>query len=994
MSDEQNRQDTAAVLLTELTRTVEPLVRAGEDQQAGFDGVAFLMREAGVGRELFGDDFETVEKEVEEIVSSATKLYERVVENGPPDIGDVPDLMDGLVAVVESVEAFGEVAQDTDAADAADAGERLLDYLLLTYLDDYHPVVHNVLAMLGVVKYTGEGDERELDFSAVGDVFADPGSIPVLLANWGDGEFTEARALELFRGLLQGLGVPAGLEIPDETARTALGGDDADLPQLRVPVLILDSGTSEAGVRVLPVPKGGVPGLGVVPYGTAGLSESIDLGDGWSFETNVSGKVDNQGVVLRPDDVSFEAIDDGDPLGSLHGEAGIEYSPSNAEGDDTTLLEAPGGTRVSVGSIAVRARIDAELGSGGDPSFSYEIGLPARGRLAIDPEEGDGFLRKVLPEDGISYDFDTEVGWSSKSGLYFERGGSLEVSLAQHADLGPAVLNAIHLSLGPGETGLSASASASAGVELGPISGNVEKLGIETDVGFPGGSAGNLGPVDLGLGFKPPDGIGVSIDAGGVTGGGYLYFDSENERYAGAVQLQVGKLTLNAIGLVTTELPDGSDGFSMLLIVSGEFPPVQLGFGFTLNGVGGLLGVNRSTQIDVLRKGVRNGGMNSVLFPKDPVANAQRIVSDLREIFPPTRGQHVFGPMLKAGWGSPTIVTASLGVILELPDPLRVILLGRLRAVLPDEEAALVFIQMNVLGSINFTEKKAGLDASLYDSRVVTFPMTGGMAMRSRWGDDSAFLLSVGGFNPRFDPPDAFPDVKRLAIDLVEGDNPTLRASAYFAITSNTVQAGAAIDLHASAGGFGVDGHLGFDALVQFDPFKFYLDIAAHLIFSTPIGDLGVSLDGTLSGPSPWRIWGKVTLDLGLLSPSVSVDITVGDDGSGSQLPPANLMPKVKSALADNRNWATQIPEGGESLVGLREIPDDEKRLLAHPLGHVQVRQQVVPLGVAIEKFGENEPADFTRFDVTAVSVDGEPAGGGAVPTHCARSSRPPSTSR
>ena len=739
-------------------------------------------------------------------------------------------------------------------------------------------------------------------------------------------------------------------------------------------MLVADSGTAETGLTVLPVPQNDDPCLGLVPYGMASASETMDLGNGWLFSTNVKGKVENQGLVVCPDGVSFQATDQSSPLGSLHGEAGIEYARSSQEGSPTPLIGKRGGSRVAVKTIAVRASVDAELSSSGDPAFSFEIGLPSTGTIAVAPGDGGGFLQKVLPSEGIQYDFDVEVGWSSKSGLYFDRGGTLEVAIPQHAELGPVTLDSIHLALGPGDDGgLSTLTSATAGVTLGPLSGSVTKMGVEADVTFPGPEAGNVGPMNVDLGFKPPDGIGVSIDTPGVSGGGYLYFEPEEERYAGAVQLQVGDITLNAVGLVTTELPDGSDGFSMLLIVSGEFPRIQLGFGFTLNAVGGLLGVNRSTQVNALRKGVRNGGMNSVLFPKDPVENAQRIISDLREIFPPTRGQHLFGPMVKGGWGTPTIITASLGVVLELPNPLRLMILGRLKMVLPDDEAALVKLQLNVLGVLNITEQKASLDAALYDSRVVQFAITGEMAMRSQWGDTSKFLVSVGGFNPRFEPPAKFPSLKRLAISIAAGDNPRLRASAYFAVTSNTVQVGADIDLHASAGGFGVDGHLGFDALIKFDPFKFYLDVAAHLTFSTPFGDAGISLDGTLEGPSHWHIWGKVTLNVGPLSPSVSVDVSIGQDKSESKLPPATVLPKVKQALGDDRNWSAQLPEGGESLVSLREISDEEKRLLAHPLGRVEVRQEVVPLGIDIEKFGSSKPAGYTRFDVVDVTFNGEP---------------------
>ena len=73
-------------------------------------------------------------------------------------------------------------------------------------------------------------------------------------------------------------------------------------------------------------------------------------------------------------------------------------------------------------------------------------------------------------------------------------------------------------------------------------------------------------------------------------------------------------------------------------MITAEFPPIQLGFGFSLLGVGGLLGLNRSVMVERLRSGVRDGTLDSVLFPEDVVANAGRILSDLQQVFPPTPG--------------------------------------------------------------------------------------------------------------------------------------------------------------------------------------------------------------------------------------------------------------------------------------------------------------------------------------------------------------------
>ena len=61
------------------------------------------------------------------------------------------------------------------------------------------------------------------------------------------------------------------------------------------------------------------------------------------------------------------------------------------------------------------------------------------------------------------------------------------------------------------------------------------------------------------VGFKPPNGVGLSIDAGVVKGGGYLYIDSDKGEYAGALELVfAGFLAVKAIGIITTTMPDGA----------------------------------------------------------------------------------------------------------------------------------------------------------------------------------------------------------------------------------------------------------------------------------------------------------------------------------------------------------------------------------------------------------------------------------------------------
>ena len=350
----------------------------------------------------------------------------------------------------------------------------------------------------------------------------------------------------------------------------------------------------------------------------------------------------------------------------------------------------------------------------------------------------------------------------------------------------------------------------------------VENMGVTATFSFPPGNSGNLGPLQFDLDFKPPNGVGLSIDAGAIKGGGFLHLDFDKGEYFGALELSFQDvISLKAIGILNTKMPDGSKGFALLILITAEVAPIQLGFGFTLIGVGGLLALNRSLDTQALRTGVRTGAVNSILFPQDIVANISKIISDLKTIFPIVEGHFVIGPMGKLGWGTPTLISLEIGVILDIPQPMFVIL-GVLRCLLPSEDLPILQLQVNFAGGIDFDRGLIWFDASLFDSRLLIYTLTGDMALRIGWGAQAIFVLSVGGFHPAFNeiPPD-LRSMKRMSISLLSGDNPRLTTLTYFAVTSNSVQNGARVELYAEACGFNIYGFLGYDLLVQFNPFPF-----------------------------------------------------------------------------------------------------------------------------------------------------------------------------
>jgi hypothetical protein len=179
------------------------------------------------------------------------------------------------------------------------------------------------------------------------------------------------------------------------------------------------------------------------------------------------------------------------------------------------------------------------------------------------------------------------------------------------------------------------------------------------------------------------------------------------------------------------------------------------------------------------------------------------------------------------------------------------------------------------------------------------------------------------------------------------------------------VQSGARVELYAEAAGFNIYGFLGYDLLVQFNPFHFIADIGAGLALRDGTDEIcGISVSGQLSGPTPWHARGSASLDILFFSISIDFDVTWGDEGPAQIEQTVEVLPLVKAALEDDRNWTATIPVNTHATVTLRTTNEPIDVVLLHPFGVLAVSQKIVPLGIDINRFGNQKPIGATTFDL------------------------------
>ena len=602
--------------------------------------------------------------------------------------------------------------------------------------------------------------------------------------------------------------------------------------------------------------------------------------------------------------------------------------------------------------------------------------------LVIAPGKGDSFLRTIAG-DGAKLKFSVGIIADTDGGFRLDGGTKASATLPVGRSIaGVLTVHHVEIGLGRSSTGgdLGLELSGAFTAHLGPFSVVVDRLGFQLDADRR--DDGNFGSFHLDLGFKAPNGLGLLLDTSVLKGGGYLYADPANNEYAGAFELLLfGKFGIKAIGVLTTRPND----WSLLLLIFIQFPIPTPAPGFTVFGVGGLIGVQHGIDLAQLIAGMKTKAFDDILFPDNPVGDAPRILNRLRTVFPLTPRAFTIGPMFDMGWGTPKrIVFIRVGLLIQMANVFgsgdgefafsQIVLIGQLRVEIgptkQDATITVVKLVVDIVGFWDLDKKRYGFIARLRDSKIAKIDITGSLAVWGEYGAKPRFLLAAGGFNPRFkDVPTEIGGVlDRLGAAFKVGRF-SLTLTGYFALSPGTIQFGVNLAAKATIGPVGLTGDIGFDALIYREPTTHFLvdfHIKAAVTFKGH-SLAGVKVEGTIEGPGLWHVKGKVTFSILWWDIDKSFDETWGtaDEATITQTSVVGLL---TTELNRRENWTAQLPAGGEAMVTIASRPG-ELATLAHPLGRFTFSQRTVPLGLSMEKFGEGGIDGPSRFDVTGMRV-------------------------
>ncbi|NIY73816.1 hypothetical protein HCZ30_15405 [Marivivens donghaensis] len=871
------------------------------------------------------------------------------------DMADVEQLIEAIEAVRTFVAAVQDLRDELPDAIASlpspdEVAKLVTEHLIAVYLSRYYPAVWQVLCFIGVGNDAAliAGTTRQFDFARIAEVIGDPLDAVQETVGFGEQDFDAAQLVAAVAFLLGAMGLRAQIM---EAANANLPANVEANPDDLLLIWTIFQSINPAAAAKLTL-QGDIQNRSLkalLSINGEGQT-SVDLGNNTDLIFSAAtDAVDMMQMTITPDGITTGAA--APPV-----DLGVELQ---GDGYDETYKFGP----LSMHAANYRAGVKVKL----DPG-NFDLRTEAKLDtldFTLSAADADGFIASLLPPEGITTGFKPMAGWSTKDGFYLSMGATgFTARYPTDLGFGDALrIEAITISVLPadpapgGGFGVRIRATLDASMSIGPVSGAITGIGVETGFDL----VLSEGPSFAGVKFVPPTGMGVSVDAGPVSGGGFIECLPDIGRYQGVLSLQVEAIGITAFGILDTQMPDGEDGWSLILFMSGQFPPIALGFGFNLLGVGGLVGINRDVDTDALFDVVRAGRAGDLLSPENPAEDGPQLLQDASAIFPVTRGQYVLGPTVKLSWGAPTIITADIALAVTLPEPLRIILIGSIGMNLPKPEEPIASINIDVAGVLDLTAQRFDMEGSIHDSVIAGMSLSGGFAIRSCWGTRAEFAASIGGFHPDFEPPEGFPSIDRLTLVVANSSNFKLIATGYFALTSNSLQFGAGLDLNAKLKGFTVLADLGFDVLIIFSPLYLQADVHASATIKRGRDTLcSVWLSGQLSGPGPWRAKGNAGIKVLFWDVEVHFDKSFGDTQQ-STLPPENVW-------ADHLLERLRMPQSwgaGKTETTHFVLTNCTDRVM--PDAPVSLSQDCVPLGLKLDHFGGAAVTGDDIFDVLRI---------------------------
>ena len=331
--------------------------------------------------------------------------------------------------------------------------------------------------------------------------------------------------------------------------------------------------------------------------------------------------------------------------------------------------------------------------------------------------------------------------------------------------------------------------------------------------------------------------------------------------YQGMCSIITPSFGINAIGaFARVPKPDGT-GFISCFIIGGLNMPIGGPPFFFVNGLLGGLGINRGLPMPDIDD-VQNHAFMTMLGT--PPINA---LESIKRDFPMEYGSYWFALGLK--FSTFQVMNTRAVLFAKFGNGLTIGLMGLAEVDIPDAKARIAYVELGILAYYDSNQNVLWVQAQLTDNSFLfdqSCRLTGGFALVT-WFNSGEFVLSLGGYAPQFNVPDYYPVVDRLGFVWTPTNALTVKGGTYFTICSRGAMVGGRLDASYEKGKLLATFVAGMDCFVQFDPFKY--DVQLYISLSAKYGRFGATIGADLHIMGP-RMHGTASLEFLFIKATVA----------------------------------------------------------------------------------------------------------------------------
>ncbi|AMR33475.1 hypothetical protein A0256_19640 [Mucilaginibacter sp. PAMC 26640] len=386
-------------------------------------------------------------------------------------------------------------------------------------------------------------------------------------------------------------------------------------------------------------------------------------------------------------------------------------------------------------------------------------------------------------------------------------------------------------------------------------------------------------------------GISLTFQSGPILISGGLMGSFSPVNLVGQVYIKNKVLTIGALAGYTVV-----DDHPSLFVYAVLNYPIGGPPYFFVTGLAAGFGFNRSLVIPGIN-GVANFpfvqwamGLNN---PPSSIAGND-IAKQINQVLTTIVDDGIVAPAAGSNWLAAGIRFTSFEILdsfalltIAFGNNFEIALLGLSRLILPPGAGiqgsplpVIVYAELALIASFSTETGLIAVQGQLTNSSYVLSKnchLTGGFAFYIWVSGDhlGEFVVTMGGYNPNYQPPSYYPVVPRLGMNWRVTSNLTIKGGEYFALTSNAVMAGGYMDAVWQSGGIKAWFSVQADFLIMWRPFYYDIRAGVSIGASFTIDLWFTTVSMTIHVGATLHIWGPefsgiATVDLSIISFTIS----------------------------------------------------------------------------------------------------------------------------